>query len=52
MEIIIKAHAKEIAALVMELQGRQQEKIKLELNGNAIAEELKKTLNLPDLTAP
>ena len=52
MELTIKGEAKEIAALVLELQERRKQEIKLVVDGSKLSDVLKRGLDLPDLTAP
>ncbi len=52
MELTIKGEAKEIAALVLELQGRRKQEIKLVVDGSKLSDAVKRGLDLPDLTAP
>lgn len=52
MELTIKGEAKEIAALVLELQERRKQEIKLVVDGSKLSDAVKRGLDLPDLTAP
>ena len=52
MELTIKGEAKEIAALVLELQERRKQEIKLVVDGSELSDAIKRGLDLPDLTAP
>lgn len=48
--VTISGSADEIAALVLAVQGRREREIKLELDGHRLSEQVKKGLNLPDLS--
>ena len=52
MELTIRGEAKEIAALVLELQERRKQEIKLVVDGSKLSDAVKRGLDLPDLTAP
>ncbi len=52
MEVTISGTADEIAALVLAVQGRRKQEIKLEVDGHRVSEAVNQGLNLPDLTAP
>ena len=52
MELTIKGEAKGIAALVLELQERRKQEIKLVVDGSKLSDAGKRGLDLPDLTAP
>ena len=52
LELTIKGDAKEIAALVLELQERRKQEIKLVVDGSKFSDAVKRGLDLPDLTAP
>ena len=52
MELTIKGETKEIAALVVGLQGRRKQEIKLVVDGSNLSDAVKRGLDLPDLTAP
>ena len=52
MELTIKGEEKEIAALVVGLQGRRKQEIKLVVDGSKFSDAVKRGLDLPDLTAP
>ena len=52
MEVTISATADEIAALVLAVQGRRKQEIKLEVDGRRVSEAVNQGLNLPGLTAP
>lgn len=52
MELTIKGEAKEIAALVIPVQERRKQEIKLVVDGSELSDAIKRGLDLPDLTAP
>ena len=52
MEVTISGAADEIAALVLAVQGRRKQEIKLEVDGHRVSEAVNHRLDLPDLTAP
>lgn len=52
MEVTISGAAGEIAALVLAVQGRRKQEIKLEVDGHRVSEAVNHRLDLPDLTAP
>ena len=52
LEVTIKGEAKEIAALVVGLQGRRKQEIKVVVDGSELSDAVKRGLDLLDLTAP
>lgn len=52
MDITISGTPEEIAVLVLAVQGRRKQEIKLEVDGHRVSEAVKRDLVFPDLTAP
>lgn len=52
MEVTISGAADEIAALVLAVQERRRQEVKLEVDGHRVSEAVNHVLDLPDLTAP
>ena len=50
--VTISGSADEIAALVLAVQGRRKQEVKLEVDGHRLSEAINQGLDLPDLTAP